>query len=268
MRDPRYAGPQDVAVVGGRVPREDRAGCRAGLRIVGPESDDHAALEVDSPEEALAALVHAVDRPVLDSWWTSEEVVDRFGERARFSRIHRSSSVGEGTTLGAFVVIHADVRIGMDSDIGDGVVLGAPGFGMAPGEGGRATMLPHRAGVVLEDDVVLGSHTNVAAGLIEPTWIGRGSRIDALVQIAHNCRVGEGCILAAQVGLAGSVELGAGCLVGGQAGFADHVRLGPGCRVAGQAGVTKSWEAGTVLVGFPARPKWRRKGDVDHTVLP
>lgn len=257
LRDPRFAGPEDLAVLGPRVSRDDRLVCRAGLRVVGPENSDPEALEVDSPQDALVLLVRSLTEPMDDLWWSVEEVVSRFGERARYSRLHRSSVVGEGSILGAGVVIHANVRVGRNADLGDGVVLGAPGFGMAPGSRGPATMLPHQGGVVLEDDVVLGAHTNVASGLIEPTWIGTGARIDALVQVAHNCRIGEGCILAAQVGLAGSVELGPGCLVGGQAGFADHVRLGPGCQVAGQSGVTKSWGAGTVLVGFPARPKGR-----------
>lgn len=255
LRDPRMAGPADLAVLGPRVSRDDRLSCRAGFRVVGPESLDPEGLEVDSPEAALALLVRHLAQPEADLWWSAEEVVARFGERARFSRLHRSCAIGEGTVLGAGVVIHANVRIGLDAVLGDGVVLGAQGFGMTPGDRGPATMLPHRAGVVLEDGVVVGSHTNIAAGLLEPTWIGRGVRIDALVQVAHNCRIGEGCVLAAQVGLAGSVELGPGCLVGGQAGFADHVRLGAGCRVAGQSGVTKSWGPGTVLVGFPARPK-------------
>lgn len=267
LRDPRFAGPDDLAILGSRVSRDDRHACRAGLRVVGSESHDDQALEVDSPEEALVRLVRHLARPVEDLWWSAEDVLARFGERARFSRLHRTCEIGEGTAIGAGVVIHANVRIGTRSDIGDGVVLGAHGFGMSPGRSGATSMIPHRAGVVLEDDVVIGSHTNVAAGLIEPTWIGSGCRIDALVQIAHNCRIGEGCILAAQVGLAGSAELGAGCLVGGQAGFADHVRLGAGCRVAGQSGVTKSWGPGTVLVGFPARPKGRGKSDRHHTVL-
>lgn len=267
LRDPRFAGPADLVILGSRVSRDDRLACRAGLKVVGPESSDEAALEVDSPEQALVQLVCHLAKPVEDLWWSAEEVVARFGERARFSRLHRSCVIGEGSVLGAGVVVHSNVRIGSRSDIGDSVVLGAQGFGMAPGDGGPATMLPHRAGVVLEDDVVLGSQTNVAAGLLEPTHIGSGCRIDALVQIAHNCRIGDGCILAAQVGLAGSVELGPGCLVGGQAGFADHIRLGAGCRVAGQSGVTKSWGPGTVLVGFPARPRSRENSDHHHTVL-
>ena len=267
LRDPRFAGPEDLAILGSRVSREDRLGCRAGLRAVGPETLDETALEVDSPEDALVRLVRHLARPVEDLWWSVEEVVARFGERARFSRLHRSCQIGEEARIGAGVVVHAHVRIGGRCEIGDGVVLGAEGFGMASGDAGPATMLPHRAGVVLEDGVVIGSQSNVAAGLLEPTWIGSGCRIDALVQIAHNCRIGEGCILAAQVGLAGSVDLGPGCLVGGQAGFADHVRLGAGCRVAGQSGVTKSWGPGTVLVGFPARPRGRASRDPRHTVL-
>lgn len=127
-------------------------------------------------------------------------------------------------------------------------------------------LLPHRAGVQVGDNVFLGPQVNVAAGLLEPTWIGAEVRIDALVQVGHNCRIGQGCVLAGQVGLAGSVELEPGCMVGGQAGFADHVRLGAGCRVAGQAGVTRSWPAGTVLAGFPARPRGEWLRDQAHGV--
>jgi UDP-3-O-[3-hydroxymyristoyl] glucosamine N-acyltransferase len=115
-------------------------------------------------------------------------------------------------------------------------------------------LLPHRAGVVLGDDVFLGPHVNVAAGLIEPTTIGSGSRLDAHIQVGHNVRIGSRCILAGQSGMAGSSELGDDCLVGGQAAISDHVRLGRRCVIAAKAGVTKSFGDDFFLQGFPARP--------------
>jgi len=268
LREPRLAGPDDVAVLGERVSLSDKAACRAGLKIVGIAFPEAAGLEVDSPELALSVIVrHFATTPTSDEWLSADDVVDRFGEISRYSRIHRSAVIGEGATLGAGVVIHAGVRVGKACVLGDQIVLGSQGFGFSPGASGRFEALPHRAGVVLEDDVQIGASTNIAAGLIEPTRVGRGSRLDAMVQVGHNCQIGADCILAAQTGLSGSVELGDGCMVGGQAGFADHVRLGPGCRVAGQAGVTRSWPAGTVLVGFPARPHRQWNRDFAHSVL-
>lgn len=269
LRDPRSAQTSDVAILGYRVGRDDRAACGAGLRVVGPETADDTALEVASPEQALATLVRHLaqwEGQDADTWLSQDEVVQRFGEIARFARIHTSATIGDRTRLGAGVVLHPRVRVGPDCVLGDHVVIGSPGFGLFPGPAGGLERLPHRAGVILEADIQIGAHSNVAAGLLEPTWIGEGSRLDALVQVGHNCRIGPGCVLAGQVGLAGSVELGACCQVGGQAGFADHVRLGVGCSVAGQSGVTRSWEAGTVLVGFPARPRRQWMRDFGHSV--
>jgi len=269
LRDPRRAQVSDVAILGPRIGRDDRAACRAGLRIVGPVVEDAEALEVASPELALATLVRHLAKAAGaddDVWLPQDEVVRRFGEIARFARIHVSATIGERTRLGAGVVIHPRVRIGPDCVLDDHAVVGSPGFGLFPDLSGRLERLPHRAGVTLESDVQIGAHSNIAAGLLEPTWIGEGSRLDALVHVGHNCRIGPGCVLAGQVGLAGSVELGARCRVGGQAGFADHVRLGADCSVAGQAGVTRSWEAGTLLVGFPARPRRQWLRDSGHSV--
>lgn len=166
--------------------------------------------------------------------------------------VHRSATIGKGTWIGSGAVVHPRVQIGEACRVGECAVIGAPGFGFSPHEG-RAVPLPHWAGVQIETDVWIGPHCQISAGVLDPTWIGTGVRLDSLVQIAHNCRVGAHCVIAGQAGLAGSVELGDGCLVGGQAGFADHVQLGPGCRVAARAGVTKSWPGGVILRGFPAR---------------
>jgi UDP-3-O-[3-hydroxymyristoyl] glucosamine N-acyltransferase len=125
---------------------------------------------------------------------------------------------------------------------------------------GRLWPLPHWAGVIVESDVWIGPQCQVSAGLLEPTFIGQGVRLDAQIQVGHNARIGAGSVMAGQSGLAGSVVLGARCLVGGKSAIAEHVVLGDGCQVAACSGVTRSWPAGTRLAGFPAIPhaRWKR----------
>lgn len=211
-------------------------------------------LRVDDTAKAFLRLLEGPCRPDCEEndWLSVQEVTERWGMGARTAMIHRSAEIGLGTHLAAGVVVHSRVRIGTACRIGEGSVLGAPGFGFSQVDG-RAAPLPHWAGVVMESDVWLGPLCQVSAGVLDPTWIGTGVRIDAQVQVAHNCRIGAHSILAGQVGLAGSVELGERCLVGGQAAFSDHVSVGPGSRIAARAGVTKSWPGGVLLRGFPAR---------------
>lgn len=212
-------------------------------------------LRVDNAARALSKLLEGPCRPpeLDDSWLEEKEIVSRWGAQAATAAVHRSASIGEGTWIGPGAVVHARVGVGRNCRIGEHVVLGAPGFGFVQFDG-RSVHLPHWAGVHIDNDVWIGPQSQVSAGLLEPTTIGPGCRIDALVQIGHNSRLGAHCLIAGQSGVAGSVELGDGCVVGGQAGISDHVRLGPGCRIAARAGVTKSWPAGSVLRGFPARP--------------
>jgi UDP-3-O-[3-hydroxymyristoyl] glucosamine N-acyltransferase len=209
-------------------------------------------LRVDDPAKAFLRLLEGPCRPSGDpeDWLSTEEIVEAWGPQARTAMIHRGAKIGPGTRIGSGVVVHARVRIGADCRIGEGSVLGAPGFGFS---GVDSVPIPHWAGVELESNVWIGPLCQVSAGVLDPTWIGTGVRIDSLVQVAHNCRIGAHSLLAGQVGLAGSVELGERCRVGGQAGFADHVTVGADCQIAARAGVTKSWPAGVVLRGFPAR---------------
>ena len=255
----------DLAVVPERATPTQVASCRAAV-VVGAAS--HQAdwmrgrtrldepgwfLRVEDPAKAFLKLLEGPCRPdgIVDDWWLPEETVLRWGNQARTALIHRQSRIGERTWIGPGAVIHARVHVGEHCRIGEGTVIGAPGFGFS---GPESAPIPHWAGVVVESDVWIGPLSQISAGILDPTWIGAGVRIDSLVQVAHNCRIGAGSLLAGQVGLAGSVELGERCRVGGQAGFADHVTLGSDCQVAARAGVTKSWPSGTVLRGFPARP--------------
>ncbi len=215
-------------------------------------------LRVDDSSRALVRLLEGPCRPPddEDDWLSSAETTGKWGSQARTAMIHRGAQIEPGTWIGPGVVVHSRVRIGTGCRIGEGSILGAPGFGFVQLDG-RATPLPHWAGLQVDPDVWVGPQCQISAGLLDPTWIGSGVRIDAQVQIAHNCRVGAHCLIAGQSGLAGSVELGEGCVIGGQVGVSDHVTLGPGCRVAARAGVTKSWPGGVTLRGFPARTQMR-----------
>jgi UDP-3-O-[3-hydroxymyristoyl] glucosamine N-acyltransferase len=280
LRDPaslapfESAGPGDLAVLPRRASPMQIGACRAGV-VVGDSEQQRSweqmavargragwFLRVEDPVWALWILLDGPCRAPQDpeDWLPEREMVDRFGIQARTATVHRDTQVGSDTWIGPGAVLHPRVRIGEGCRIGEGTVLGAPGFGLVQREG-RQWPLPHWAGVLIEPDVWIGPQCQISAGLLEATCIGKGSRLDAQIQVGHNARIGPGCVLAAQTGLAGSVVLGASCLVGGQAGFAEHVVLGANCLVAARAGVTRSWPEGSKLAGFPAIPlgKWRRK---------
>jgi UDP-3-O-[3-hydroxymyristoyl] glucosamine N-acyltransferase len=131
-------------------------------------------------------------------------------------------------------------------------VVGSDGFGYAQDESGHVK-LPHLGRVVIEDDVEIGANTTIDRATLGETRIGAGSKIDNLVQIAHNVSIGRRVLIAGQVGLAGSVTLGDGAILAGQAGVADHVRVGEGAIVMGRAAVTKDILAREIVSGMPAR---------------
>ena len=113
--------------------------------------------------------------------------------------------------------------------------------------------------VLLEDDVEVGANVTIDRGTLGTTRIGRGTKIDNLVQIAHNVEIGEGSLLAAQVGIAGSTKIGKRVVFGGQAGVADHLTIGDEVQIGAQAGVTKSIPTGTAVSGYPAREHGKAK---------
>jgi UDP-3-O-[3-hydroxymyristoyl] glucosamine N-acyltransferase len=135
-----------------------------------------------------------------------------------------------------------------------GAVLGADGFGFEPTRAGWVK-IPQCGTVVVEDDVEIGANVTIDRARFGVTRIGRGVKIDNLVQVAHNVDVGEGALLIAQVGIAGSTRVGRGAILAGQVGVAGHATIGDGARIGAQSGVSGEVPAGADYFGTPARPR-------------
>ena len=166
--------------------------------------------------------------------------------------------VGEGSRLFPNVTIYHRVRLGKRVRIHAGTVIGSDGFGYAFG-GGRHHKIPQVGTVVVEDDVEIGANTAIDRGALEATVIGVGSKIDNLVQIAHNVVVGPHCVVVSQVGIAGSTKLGSYVTLAGQVGLAGHLTIGDKVVVAAQSGVMTNIPAGGKWLGAPAAPDRQMK---------
>lgn len=173
--------------------------------------------------------------------------------------IHAHAVIGDDVEIGAGTVIYPQVTIYPKCTIGArvvlhaGAVIGADGHGYQPGPNGWEH-IPHLGTVLIEDDVEIGALTTVDRATTGVTRIGRGSKIDNLVMVAHNVDIGRDCMIVAQVGIAGSTVVEDGVIIAGQAGVVDHVRIGAQTRLAACAVVTKDTPAGVMLSGNPAQP--------------
>lgn len=185
--------------------------------------------------------------------------------------------IGSGTVVCANAVIGAHVRIGRDSAIGAGVTLlhalvgnrviihagarlGQDGFGFQPGPGGHLKV-PQIGRVVLQDDVEIGAGTTIDRGALRDTVIGEGTKIDNLVQIAHNVVIGRHCIIVSQTGISGSTTLGDYVMLGGQVGVIGHVKIGDAAQIAASSNVKDDVPPGVRWGGSPAKPvrEWFRE---------
>ena len=240
-----HAAPDSCAVLLTREPYVAYAAAAARLhrpRVLSP-SDPAIATTVDLEDGVV------VGRGVV------------IGEGARIgagTEIGANAVIGPGVCIGRQCRIGANVSIGF-ALIGDrvrilaGAVVGEAGFGVA-GSGAGAVDIPQLGRVILQDDVTLGACSCVDRGAWEDTIVGERTKVDNLVQIAHNVQVGRNCLLAAHTGLSGSVTVGDGAMFGGRAGIADHLDIGSGAKIAAAAGVMKNVPAGETWCGTPARP--------------
>ncbi len=201
------------------------------------------------------------------------------GERTRIAagaQIHAGCCIGDDVVIGPDcvlwpnVVIRERVRIGARVVIHPNATIGADGFGYLLRHG-RFHRVPHIGGVDIGDDVEIGANTAIDRGKCGDTRIHRGTKVDNLVQVAHNVVIGEDCVIAAQCGISGSTSLGHHVILAGQVGLVDHIRLGNGVRAGAQSGLSKSFGDGETVFGSPAAPMqeqarliaaWRRLPDL------
>lgn len=167
--------------------------------------------------------------------------------------------VGKGSRIGDRAILYPNVTVYHGTEIGravivhSGVTIGSDGFGFAF-DGARYHKIPQVGKVVIEDEVEIGANTAIDRAALGITRIGRGTKIDNLVQIGHNVTVGAHTAIAGQAGISGSTKIGSAVQIGGQVGLAGHIVVGDRARIGGQAGVTRSVPEGTVVSGYPARP--------------
>ncbi len=237
-------------------------------------------IRVANADLALAKVLalFAPPRPLPPAGVHSTAVVEPDAQLGEGVAIGANCYVGARVQLGARCVLHpgvkllADTTLGPDCELFPGVVvrercrlgariiihsnavIGADGFGYEFDPATKQLVkVPHIGGVTLGDDVELGAGACVDRGKMVDTVIGAGTKIDNLVQIAHNCRIGRCCIICGQTGLAGSVTLGDGVVLGGGVSVRDQVTIGAGAKVAGNAAVASNIPPGEVWGGYPAR---------------
>jgi UDP-3-O-[3-hydroxymyristoyl] glucosamine N-acyltransferase len=276
------AGPAELAYAEGPRAAEKATGSRAGCLLVpeGVSLPGRTTIAVANPKLALIRAADALhpNAPFLpgvhptaviapdaqlapDTSVGAHVVIEGRVSVGPGTRLGAGVFLGEGVRVGASCVLYPRVTVYPGAQIGDrvvlhaGVVVGSDGFGYVFAEG-RHVKFPQLGKIVIEDDVEIGSNTTLDRGSLGTTVIGQGTKIDNLVQIAHNVRIGRHCIIAAQTGISGSVDIGDYVVMGGQVGIADHVRIQDRVTIGAQAGILpgKIVRSGSVIWGTPARP--------------
>lgn len=283
------AGPNDLSFLGSDAYLKQFAATKAGAVIVQKRVKlprDAAAgaigtpvFVVDDADLAVAKILERfappVPRPPVGRHPSA--IIAPSASVGESSRIGPNVFVGDDCRVGNKVVLHPGVYVGAMVEIGDdcelfpnvvlrervslgsrviihaGSVIGTDGFGYR-WDGAHHTKVPQIGTVVIEDDVEIGSCVCIDRAKFSTTRIGRGTKIDNLVQVGHNVIIGPHCIIVGQVGLAGSVTLGAGVVLGGQSAIRDHITLGDGSMVAACAGVAEDVDPKMIVSGLPALP--------------
>jgi len=166
--------------------------------------------------------------------------------------LYAEVELGEECVLHSGVQIRERCRLGDRVVVQNGAVIGSDGFGFARDEAGRYQKIPQVGIVVLEDDVEIGALVAIDRAALHETRVGRGTKIDNLVQIGHSVSIGSDTVLAGQVGIAGSTRIGSRVTLAGQVGVAGHLTVGDGVIASAQSGIPSSVEAGAFVSGYPA----------------
>jgi len=280
------AGPDDLSFLANPRYREAAAASRAGALLVRSEGrvEGRDLVLVDNPYTALATVMELFfprARPLPgvspDAVVAAGAVLGRevsigplvvvgdgchLGERVVLMPgvvLGEQVTVGAGTVLHPRVVVYPRCVIGARVVIHAGAVVGSDGFGFGEEEGGRAK-IPQVGIVRIGDDVEIGAGTTIDRATFGETVIGRGSRLDNLVQVGHNVVIGDGSVIVAQAGIAGSTRLGRSVIMAGQSGAAGHLKLGDGAIVGAKSAVLADLAPGAFVIGHPAidHREWKR----------
>lgn len=273
------AGPADISFFADRRYLGDLKATLSGACFVHPDFADFAppgcaVLVTNEPHAAYAAAANRLHRPrradARDPTVHPLAQVEDGVSLAPGVVVGAGARIGRGASIGAYTVIGPGVAIGRGCTIGShvtlgfcllgdrvnilsGAVIGEPGFGVTVAQG-RTVDVPQLGRVIIQDNVSIGACSCIDRGAWDDTVIGENTKIDNLVQIAHNVRLGRNCLLAAHTGISGSCVVGDFVAFGGRAGIADHIVIGDRAKVAAAAGVMKDIPAGEMWAGLPARP--------------
>ena len=268
----------EVAFLGDSRYRDQLAGCQAAAVFV-RQGDAQAAppgcarLVCADPQAAYAAAARRLHRarvhqagPAVhpDAELEADVVLAPGAVVGAGARIGAGTTIGPNSVVGPGVAIGRRCRIGANASVGfaligdhveifSGAVIGEAGFGVA-GHAENLVDVPQLGRVIIQDHVTIGALSCIDRGAWDDTVLGEHTKIDNLVQIAHNVRIGRNCLMAAQVGISGSVTVGDGVMFGGRAAVADHLEIGAGARIAAMSGVMRNVPPGEVWCGVPARP--------------
>lgn len=211
-----------------------------------------------------SAVVHASSRLALGVVIEEQVVIAEDAEIGESTRIASGCVIGRGVKIGRDCHIYPRVTIYPGTTLGDrvivhaGAVLASDGFGyVRDPKSGRYEKFPQIGCLVIEDDVEIGANTTIDRGALDETRIGRGTKIDNLVHIGHNCRIGENVVIAAQAGFSGSIVIENDVVLGGQVGIGEHARIKEGVMLGGQGGVLPNKilrGKGVAFWGTPAQP--------------